>query len=396
MLAPHSDARVLVLDDNAEIVDLLRMILRTAGLRDVHGFTDPAAGVAALPELRPDLVLADLHMPGVDGYEVIRRVAEHASGAYVPVLVLTADTSPAAVQKALGLGARDFLTKPFNPVEVVLRVRNLLETRELYLTLRQHNRWLRAQVAGRTDRRPEALSSEHERVSAALRGGELVMVFQPVLDVGGGGVVGVEALARFPAEPVRGPESWFAEASRVGLGVALELAAVRQALACLDRIPPPLFLSVNVSPATLVSREFAVAVGPEHCPRLVLELTEHVPVENYEPLTAAAAGFRRHGARLAVDDTGAGYAGLRHLLALGPEVVKLDGFLTRGVDGDPARRALAGALEQFTRETGARLIAEGVETAAELAALRGLGVCWAQGYHLGRPQPLGALFGAGQ
>lgn len=391
MLARFADASVLVVDDNEANVALLRGLLLREGLRGVHAYTDPREAVARLEDDRPDLALVDLHMPHLDGYGVLAHLTAHAGGAYLPALVLTADTSPQAIAGVLGYGARDFLTKPFDLTEVALRVRNLLETRFLHKQLRGHNRWLNAQLQGyRVVEQAQAgeLRVQYQRISDVLRGAALALVFQPVFDLASGAVLGVEALSRFRAEPLRGPDVWFAEADRVGLGVALEVLAVRAAVNALDDLPRPLFLAVNVSPAALLSEDLEAACPKETRSRLVLELTEHVPVEDYQTLDAAAALFRAHGARLAVDDTGAGYAGFRHLIGLRPDIVKLDLALTRGIDADPARRALATALVQFSRDTGADLIAEGVETAAELDALRSLGVPWGQGYHLGRPRPL--------
>jgi EAL domain-containing protein (putative c-di-GMP-specific phosphodiesterase class I) len=214
-------------------------------------------------------------------------------------------------------------------------------------------------------------------------------VYQPVAEVHSGFVVGVEALARFPGEPARSPDVWFAEADRVGLGVDLQLLAIQQALPALERLPREVFLAVNLTPAVILdpARRLLQMTG-DVLDRLVLELTEQVPVEDYDVLNAAIAPLRERGACLAVDDTGAGYAGLRHLVALAPEVVKLDLSLTRGIDHDPPRRALASALVTFGRDTGARIVAEGVETAAEFEALRALEVPLAQGYLIGRPQVL--------
>ena len=153
-------------------------------------------------------------------------------------------------------------------------------------------------------------------------------------------------------------------------------------------MPEPLFLAVNASAATILGGGLEPTCAARACPRLVVELTEHVPVEDYGALEAAVSTLRARGLRLAVDDTGAGYAGFRHLLGLRPEIVKLDLSLTQGIDGDPVRRALASALVRFTADTGAHLIAEGIETEAELGTLRDLGVEWGQGFLLGRPQPL--------
>jgi len=119
----------------------------------------------------------------------------------------------------------------------------------------------------------------------------------------------------------------------------------------------------------------------------VLELTEHHRIDSYDSVLGAIEGLRRHGVRLAVDDAGAGYAGLHHILRLRPEILKLDMALTRGIDADPARRALATALVHFAAEIDSMIVAEGVETTEELDTLTSLGVQWAQGYLLGRPTP---------
>lgn len=122
----------------------------------------------------------------------------------------------------------------------------------------------------------------------------------------------------------------------------------------------------------------------------MLEITEHAHVEDYNCLLQAIEPLRARGVRLAVDDAGAGYSSLQHILQLQPDLIKLDIGLTRSIDLDPARRALASALVSFARETGSHIIAEGVETASELAALRSIGVDKAQGYFLGRPMHLEA------
>jgi EAL domain-containing protein (putative c-di-GMP-specific phosphodiesterase class I)/AmiR/NasT family two-component response regulator len=390
-LERFADAHVFVIDDNATNIELLKALLLRAGVRTVSSATDPREALKRLDDMSPDLVLLDLHMPELDGYEVLQRIVERAAGSYLPVMVLTADARPEALERALLLGARDFVTKPFNATEVVLRVRNLLETRYLHLTLRQHNVDLRAELGSyreleRAER--EALEAERERIERVIRGREIQMVFQPVLDLANGRLVGVEALARFPSDPSRGPDRWFAAAGQAGLGADLELCAIDAALDALPQLPDDAFLAVNLSPATLVTDRVGDVVAPDVAPRVVIELTEHVPVEDYDTVNAAAERLREHGARVAVDDTGAGYAGFRHLISLKPDIVKLDICLTRGIDHDPGRRALTSALVQFTQDTGATLIAEGIETNEELSTLHQLNVDWAQGYHLGRPQPL--------
>jgi EAL domain-containing protein (putative c-di-GMP-specific phosphodiesterase class I) len=185
-----------------------------------------------------------------------------------------------------------------------------------------------------------------------------------------------------------GPHEWFAVAAHVGLGPELEAAAVANAVASLDRLPDTSYLAVNVSPQALQSGHLDWITSHPASSRLVLELTEHVPVEDYLAVRKALAPLREKGVRLAVDDTGAGFASFRHILGLEPEIIKLDMSLVQGLATDPARRALAAALVSFAGEVDAALVAEGVETAQDLTALRALGVRSAQGYHLGRPAAL--------
>lgn len=225
------------------------------------------------------------------------------------------------------------------------------------------------------------------RLAAIFDSQAMHMVYQPIVDVTTGAVVGVEALARFRSEPARGPEQWFEDAHAVSRGIELELLAIALAVANIARIAPQAYLSLNVSPHTVLSGalEAALAEAPVH--RLVLEVTEHAPIEEYDSLCAALARLRAAGLRLAIDDAGSGYASFRHILQLRPDIIKLDRSLIREIDLDGGRRALALALVTFAAETGSRIVAEGVETEEELAVLKSLGVQAAQGYLLGRPVP---------
>jgi signal transduction histidine kinase len=136
----HIAAHILVVDDEEANVDLLEQMLARAGYTNVTSTTDPRRVLPLLRERGPDLILLDLLMPHLDGYAVLEQLRPAiGADAYLPVLVLTADITPAAKQRALSLGANDFLTKPFDQIELLLRIRNLLETRFLHLRLRQQN-----------------------------------------------------------------------------------------------------------------------------------------------------------------------------------------------------------------------------------------------------------------
>lgn len=384
---------VLIVEDTLVNAEVLERLLTSVGVGRVHIVTDPREAVARCAELDPDLVILDLHMPHVDGHAVLAglRARSPAEADVLPVLVVTADTTVEARDRALHAGANDFLTKPLDHTEVVLRVRNLLRTRMLHLELKRRNDELQADLEARTaadlelERRHQA---RVDRIHRALAPGALQTVLQPIFDLHSAKTVGFEALTRFACEPRRGPDVWFAEAAAIGRGVELELAAARAALAHLDQIPPDLFLSVNVSPTSAMSADLGGLLARHDANRVVLELTEHTRVDDYARLQEALVPLRAAGARVAVDDTGAGYAGLRHLLHLRPRLVKLDIALTRDIDVDPARRALATALVAFCRELDSPIIAEGIETAGELTALRDLGISLGQGYHLARPAPV--------
>jgi EAL domain-containing protein (putative c-di-GMP-specific phosphodiesterase class I) len=237
---------------------------------------------------------------------------------------------------------------------------------------------------GQIARRREAT----ERVQEMLSENSLNIVVQPIADLETGRVVGVEALTRFNSTPDRTPDVWFVEAAEVGLGLELELKALRQALALVDRLPEKVFMSINLSPNTIGSPRFHELLDAVSADRVVLEVTEHAPVENYDVLANTLEPLRKAGCRLAVDDAGAGFASFRHILRLNPDIIKLDMTLTRNIDNDPARRALAAGLISFASDLGASIIAEGIETASELGALRTLKVGYGQGYYLARPEAM--------
>jgi EAL domain-containing protein (putative c-di-GMP-specific phosphodiesterase class I) len=217
----------------------------------------------------------------------------------------------------------------------------------------------------------------------------LSMVFQPIVDVEQGRAVSFEALARFAAEPLRPPDEWFNEANAAGLGVELEMLAVSTALASLPLLPAGVAMTVNVGPETLSGEPLLALLAGVEPGKVVLELTEHTGVDDYSQLRSTVQALGKMGVRLAVDDTGAGISSLAHILKLAPDYIKLDRELVRGIDIDPVRRALASSLLSFSAETGATVIAEGVETRDELEVLRQAGVRYVQGYYFGRPSEIG-------
>jgi EAL domain-containing protein (putative c-di-GMP-specific phosphodiesterase class I) len=245
-------------------------------------------------------------------------------------------------------------------------------------------------VADQVDR--EQLESEKRRLEwSRIRGvldrDDIDVEFQPVFDLDDCKIVSLEALARFWMEPMRSPSVWFAEATEVGLGVELELAAIRSALQRLDDFPPGVAIALNVSPTTVLDVRFCELLFAI-ADRVVIEITEHAQVDDYDALRTALAPLRERGAQLAIDDVGAGFANLRHILRLAPDLVKLDLSLTQEISRDPAREALASSLVGFAEGVGASIVAEGISSDEDLALLRALGVDYGQGFHLARPSAL--------
>lgn len=211
------------------------------------------------------------------------------------------------------------------------------------------------------------------------------IALQPIMRLKDHGIGGYEALCRFDPKPYRPPNLWFEDAAEVGLQQALELYVIEVALALLPQLEQPCYIAVNSSPATLASGQISSLVEKVDGSRVVVEITEHAAIDNADALLLEIDRLRDLGARIAIDDAGAGYSGLQQIIRLRPNVIKLDMSLTKDVDKDLARRSLASAMVQFARDTDASVVAEGIETEAELRTLTSLGVDLGQGYHLGRP-----------
>ncbi len=230
--------------------------------------------------------------------------------------------------------------------------------------------------------------STHDLIDSILQSGDFDIAYQPIMDAAARRPKGFEALCRFRAQPYRAPNLWFDDAAAVGLQADLEICVIEKALGALDVLPASIYLSVNASPATVVSGRLENVFARWPAERIVLEVTEHAMVDDYDALLAELNVLRFRGVRLAIDDAGAGYSGLQHIVRLRPEIIKLDISLTSRIDKDVVRRSLAGALVRFAIETNAAIIAEGIETENELSTLYDLGVPLAQGYFLGRPEDL--------
>jgi EAL domain-containing protein (putative c-di-GMP-specific phosphodiesterase class I)/CheY-like chemotaxis protein len=377
--------KVLIAEDDPVVRDTLSDLLSEEEGIDVVGAAANAdETIAAAVRTKPAVVLCDVRMPGGGGPRATTEILQQLPKTHV--LALSAHDDRTTVIGMLQAGAVGYLLKGAPADDIVDAIR-LASRGEASLSTRVAGQVIRELIGQLELNDHEAMMRRKrtELMRGVVKGGGITMVFQPIVDLRSLAVVGVEALARFGGKPLRAPNIWLEEAAQVGMRIDLELATARAALAGRTRLDRGVYMSVNISPETAVSPSFPIFMAEEPLEGVVFEISEHARVEDYDELNAVLAEVRTRGGRLAIDDAGAGFASLQHILRLSPDLIKLDMGLTRHVDTDPARRALASALTSFAEDIGAGLIAEGIETAGELEALRGLGVAFGQGFHLGRP-----------
>jgi EAL domain-containing protein (putative c-di-GMP-specific phosphodiesterase class I) len=224
------------------------------------------------------------------------------------------------------------------------------------------------------------------RLEEVSEGGSIRVAFQPIVDLATTKVIGYEALARFEGDATVSPRTWFVEAAKLGLLRAVEIAAIRAAIAELDSLPSDAFISLNVSPQTAASEELRDVIAAVDGARVVLEITENDAVESYDEVSEAVGKLRARGVRIALDDTGSGDVSFSSLFEVHADIIKIDIEVTHGIESDPMKEAMASALKALADRLGAMSLAEGIETEEELERLRQVGVQAGQGYLFGKPE----------
>ncbi|HZU80057.1 MAG TPA: EAL domain-containing protein [Acidimicrobiales bacterium] len=376
---------VLLADDEPGVRRVLaKLIGLESDLELVGAAADAEEAVELAAKHRPHVALIDIGIPKGTGVEATRGI--RAASPATKVVALSGYGDRDHVTKMLAAGAVGYLVKAAS-VDVVGAIR-AVERGESVLS-----REITGDVVGALS---ERLATEEEiDASMRRRAGEIralierrgfSMAFQPIFDLRRDTVAGVEALARFGSSPLRSTEAWFAEAWDLGLGLDLELAVVDAALDTASQRPDGVYLAVNVSPLTITSAPLlSLLERAPHASSLVLEVTEHTVVEDYEALNGRLDELRSRGIRIAVDDAGAGYASFRHILRLHPDLIKLDVSIVADVHNDPAQQALAASLVTFADKIGCAVVAEGIEAPGQLKCLAGMGIDYGQGYFLARP-----------
>jgi CheY-like chemotaxis protein/EAL domain-containing protein (putative c-di-GMP-specific phosphodiesterase class I) len=321
---------VLVVDDDRDARELVVRLLVRAGLR-AETATDGHGALAAIARRRPDLVLLDSVMPGLDGLATLRALRAEATTADLPVVLLTALGDPEHTIAGLEAGADDYVPKTVSDGELLARVRARL--------------------------RPEPSAPPVLPVHATSAEGVAVS-FEPLVDLASHDVVGYEAR---PDVEVPADDRW-----------------VERVIASASAVPPDVWLCLDVAPWVLTEPSFAERVTSLADRAVVVELSEHAPVDDYGALVDAIAHLGE-GVRVAIDDAGTGYDTMRHLLTLRPAIVKLDSRWVHAARHDAAGQALVAGLGYFAGYTGCRLVAQGLVHEADAITLAGLGVSIGQG-----------------
>jgi EAL domain-containing protein (putative c-di-GMP-specific phosphodiesterase class I) len=368
---PHL-GRVLVVDDDPAMRRVCARVLGAEGWEVVVVDCAQAALASVEGSALPfDCVLSDVHMPDTDGFALIAKIRRHDDD--IPVLLMTGDPSLGGAVRAIDNGAVSYLSKPFDNETLAAGVARAARQHGVARMRR------RATSSTETD-----LSDTVVRFDRALA--RSWMAFQPIVDIAANRTFAYEALVRTDEESLRRTDVLIATAERLGrihdLGRTVRAAVARTACDLADDI----LMFVNVHGLELTDEDLfsdRCALAPI-ASRVVLEITERIGLDEVAG-PARVAMLRRRGYRIAVDDLGAGYAALGALATLEPEIVKLDMSLVRDIDRHATKRRVVGAIATLCRELGSQVVAEGVETHAELATLRDAGIDLIQGFLLARP-----------
>jgi EAL domain-containing protein (putative c-di-GMP-specific phosphodiesterase class I)/CheY-like chemotaxis protein len=374
--------RILIVDDNPELVSWLCIALdRVNGIEVVGNAYDPDEAARVAAKIKPNVAIVDVTMPSGGGIRATKLI-KATSGA-TAVLIFSGAGDSNAVIEMLRQGAAGYVAKTAPIADIITAIQGAV--RGLAVFSEDIASSLRRELFKSAQLDPAARIDETASVERCLEDRRFKVVFQPIVELESRRVRAYEALTRFPEGS---PDEWFARAWRVGRGPELELRVIELAFASLGRLPAGCYLSVNVSPHTLAHRGLRELLGSCDPRQIVLEITEHAEIDDVEAFQPALREVRAIGARIAVDDAGAGFANFVRLLQVVPDVIKLDRVLVANIDTDQIRVAIAQSLISLAGSIGAHVTGEGIETEGEAKRLAALDVRFGQGFLFGRPEPL--------
>jgi EAL domain-containing protein (putative c-di-GMP-specific phosphodiesterase class I) len=366
--------RLLVVEDNAQLLALTAELLESAGF-EVHTATNGRLALDRLNATEYDVVVSDISMPDLGGMDLLQHVRE--KDVDLPVILLTGDPALPTALQALEYGAFRYLVKP---VAVDVLEDAVLRAARLHSLARLKRQAL--QLLGDDLGDPGTLAS---RLAEGMR--TLWLAFQPIVRSGEESLYAYEAFVRCREPSLAAPYSFFAAAERLGRLADLGRAVRGAAAARMPALPPAILMFINVHPRELDDEQLYSPESPlaPFAGRVVLEITERAPLDGVRDLSERMQRLRAMGFRLAVDDLGAGYAGLATFSQLQPEIVKLDMSLVRRLDENPTKLAVVRSMRQLCTDLHIDVVAEGVESPAERDALVAAGCPLLQGYLFGRP-----------
>lgn len=369
---------VLLVDDDPTVLRSLARALGALGYRvvTVTNGADAVAQVRAGAEF--DAIISDIAMPGMDGLQLLREVREH--DLYVPVLLMTGEPAVSTAVKAIEYGAFHYLTKPTSMEEV-----HRVLTRAVGLTRMARIKHEAAQLLGTGGVRAADRAGLEASFARAL--GRIWMAYQPIVRADTHEIYAFEALVRCDDPALPNPGALIDAAERLGRVADLGRAVRAHVTESIHGTREGQFVFVNCHPSDLTDESLFAAAAPLSgvADRVVLEITERAGLEEVADVRARVTRLRELGFRIALDDFGAGYAGLTSFAQLEPQIVKMDLSIVRDVEESPIKQKLIRSMTSLAREMGILVVAEGVETLAERDALVDLGVDLFQGFLFARP-----------
>jgi EAL domain-containing protein (putative c-di-GMP-specific phosphodiesterase class I) len=372
-----SRPRILVVDDEPSLLRAIIRTLESAGF-EVGTAQDGAQAMQLLDEHSFDAVLTDVAMPGMNGIALLRAVRER--DLEVPVLLMTGKPDVESAAKAVHYGASEYLIKPISNAELENTIRRAVSMSGLARAKRDS---IRALDTGR----PEAGDRAGLEVTLDRALDSMWMAYQPIVEAATRTLFGYEALLRSGEPTLPHPGAVLDAAERLGRLDDVGRMVRRKAPEPMNGVPLPVLLFVNLHASDLNDEALTSPSAPltSIAARVVLEITERASLEAVNDARSRVAPLRELGFRIAIDDLGAGYAGLTAFAQLEPEFVKLDMSLVRDVHKNPVKRKLVRSMTALCKDMGITVVAEGIEVAEERDVIIDLGCDLLQGYLLAKP-----------
>ncbi len=365
---------ILLIDDEVDFAETMVQRLEMRGY-NVTLVNTGEEGLERAKE-KPDIILLDVMMPVMDGYEVCGRLRQNETTKNIPIIMLTAKNMSRDKVEGLQRGADDYLTKSFDLEELFARIEALLRRSGLLNEVEKDKALLMGELKRIID---------HELVE---------MVYQPIFNLTPREITGYEVLCRTPRDSVlNNPEKLFKCALSYGLLFELEVLCRRKAMAKAGELAEGQTLFFNTSPCLIESGRFDEIIAAYDDPaKIVFEITEHSEIRDFEAFCNTLKGIKAKGFKVAIDDVGSGYSSLDTIAELEPDFAKINISIVKEINANPKRQSLVKAIMMICKEGGIVTVGEGIETEDELNTLISLGVDAGQGYFLGRPNPQLGVF----